>query len=200
MKQILKNSAVLLFILSISLTTKAQVGAFGINYVISVPLGNTGDFIGSTSYRGMSFEYTYVPDDHFGVHVEGGWNYFQETLDKATYDYKTLSITGKQYRYTESVPFFIGLNYFILPEAWIKPYVALGLGIIYTEKRNEVGMYSITEDSWQFGLKPEAGVAVELSDNTFLKLSAKYYNTFKTNDLEAQSFLGLNMGLAFMVD
>jgi hypothetical protein len=88
-----------------------------------------------------------VPDDHFGVHVEGGWNNFYEKKEKTTYEYKTLAVTGIQYRYVESVPIFVGANYFILPEAIVKPYVAFGLGLIYTEKRNDVGLYTLSSDS-----------------------------------------------------
>lgn len=190
----------LALVVCFSMAAKAQVSAFGFNYVISVPTGNTGDFIGEASYRGASFEYTYVPDDHIALHFEGGWNNFYEKIDKATYEYKTASITGTQYRYTESVPLFLGVHYLILPEAIIKPYAGLSIGLMYTDKRNDVGMYSIMSDSWQFGFKPEAGVAVELGENTYLKLSAKYYQTLKTNDLVAQSFIGFNMGLAFKVE
>lgn len=178
----------------------AQVNTFGLNYAISVPLGNTADFIKEASYRGMSFEYIYVPDDNFGVQLEGGWNNFYEKVNKATYEYKTLSITGIQYRYIESVPLFVGLNYFVLPESFIKPYAGLSAGLVYTEKRNEVGLYSLSSDSWQFGLKPELGAAIELGESTYLKLSAKYYYMFRTDDLDAQSFLGFNMGLAFKVE
>jgi outer membrane protein W len=181
-------------------TTNAQVSTFGLNYNISIPTGNSGDFIGEASFRGASFEYTYVPDDHFGVHFEGGWNNFYEKIDKATYERGTLAITGTQYRYTESVPLFVGLNYFALPDAVIKPYAALGLGMIYTEQRNDVGLYSLVSNGWQFGLKPELGAAVALSENTFLKLSAKYYYGFRTDNLDAQSYIAFNMGLAFKVE
>lgn len=178
----------------------AQVSTFGLNYNISVPLGNSSDFVSNTSYRGASFEYTYVPDDHFGLHFEGGWNNFYQKHDKASYDRGTFTITGVQYRYTESVPLFLGMNYFVLPEAMIKPYAALGIGSIYTEQRNDVGLYSFVTNGWQFGLKPEVGAAINLSENTFFKLSAKYYYGFKTDLLDAQSYIAVNLGLAFKVE
>jgi outer membrane protein W len=184
----------------VAVKTQAQVSTFGLNYNISIPTGNSADFIGEASFRGASFEYTFVPDDNFGVHFEGGWNNFYEKVDKATYERGTLSLTGTQYRYIESVPLFVGLNYFALPDAVIKPYAALGLGLIYTEQRNDVGMYSLISNGWQFGLKPELGAAVSLSESTFLKLSAKYYYGFKTDNLDAQSFIAFNMGLAFKVE
>jgi outer membrane protein W len=185
---------------SMATFVKAQVSTFGVNYVIGLPMGNTSDFIKDPSYRGASFEYTYIPDDHFGIHFEGGWNYFSQKIEKGTYEYKTLAITGTQYRYVESVPLFIGINYFALPEAVVKPYVAFGAGMMYLEQRNDVGLYSIYSHSWQFGIKPELGVAMNLSDNVFLKLSAKYYQSFKTDNLDAQAYMGLNMGLAFKVE
>ncbi len=194
------KNIVLALVVCFSMAAKAQVSAFGFNYVISVPTGNTSDFIGEASYRGASFEYTYVPDDHIALHFEGGWNNFYEKIDRTTYEYKTASITGTQYRYLESVPLFLGVHYIILPEAIVKPYVGLDIGLMYTDVRADIGMYSILIDSWQFGFKPEAGAAIELGDNAYLKLSAKYYQTFKTNDLAAQSFVGFNMGLAVKVE
>lgn len=190
----------LMLILGISIAAKAQVSTFGINYVIGLPMGNTGDFIKDPSYRGASFEYLYIPDDHIGIAFEGGWNYFYQKIDRGTYEYKTLSITGTQYRYIESVPLFLGVHYIVLPEAVVKPYVGLGAGVIYTEKRNDVGLYSFGSNAWQFGFKPEAGVAMNLTDNVLFKLSAKYYTTFKTDRLEAQSYMGFNMGFVFKVE
>lgn len=190
----------LMLVLTISIAAKAQVSTFGINYVIGLPMGNSHDFIKDPSYRGASFEYTYIPDDHFGIHFEGGWNYFYQKIDKATYEKKTLSITGIQYRYLETVPLFIGINYFMLPESVVKPYIAFGAGMMYNEERNDVGIYSFYSSAWQFGLKPELGVAMNLNENILLKLSAKYYQSFKTDRLDAQSYMGFNMGLAFKVE
>jgi opacity protein-like surface antigen len=197
----MKNIRILGLMVMVSMATfaNAQISTFGINYVIGMPMGETGDFINDPSYRGASFEYTYIPDDHWGVHFEGGWNYFYQKIDRATYEYKTLAITGTQYRYVESVPLFVGINYFALPEAVVKPYVAFGAGVMYNERWNDVGLYRIGNSAWQFGLKPEAGVAMNLSDDIFFKLSAKYYVSFETDRLEGQSFLGFNMGLAFKV-
>ncbi len=179
---------------------KAQVSTFGLNYNISIPTGTSADFIGEASFRGASFEYTYVPDDHFGVHFEGGWNNFYEKFDEATYERGTMSITGTQYRYTERVPLLLGLNYFALPDAIIKPYAAFGLGMLYTEQRNDVGLYSFVTNGWQFAIKPELGAAVNISENTFLKLSAKYYYGVKTDNLDAQTYIAFNMGLAFRLE
>lgn len=178
----------------------AQVSTFGLNYNISIPTGESSDFIKDASYRGASFEYTYIPDDHFGVHFEGGWNNFYQKHDKATYERGTMAVTGVQYRYTESVPLFVGMNYFMMPESMIKPYAALGLGTIYTEQRNDVGLYSFISNGWQFGIKPEIGAAINLSENTFFKLSAKYYYGIKTDNLNAQTYIAFNMGLAFKVE
>jgi opacity protein-like surface antigen len=198
----MKNMRILGLLVMLSMATfvKAQVSTFGVNYVIGLPMGNTGDFIKDPSYRGASFEYTYVPDDHFGIHFEGGWNYFYQKIDKTTYEYKTLSITGTQYRYVESVPLFVGMNYFIMPEAVVKPYVAFGAGVMYNEQWNDVGLYRIGNTSWQFGIKPELGVAFALNENVLFKFSGKYYQSFKTDRLDAQSFLGINMGFAFKVE
>jgi opacity protein-like surface antigen len=190
----------LMLMMGIGMIAKAQVSTFGINYVIGMPLGNTKDFIKDPSYRGASFEYLYIPDDHIGIQFEGGWNYFYQKIDRGTYEQKTLSITGTQYRYIETVPLFLGVSYIVLPEAIVKPYISFGAGVVYTEKRNDVGLYSFGSNSWQFGLKPEVGVGINLSDNVLFKFSAKYYGTFKTDQLDAMSYLGLNMGLAFKVE
>ncbi len=197
--KIVKHIALMVTLCATTLAN-AQVSTFGLNYNISIPTGNSADFISDASFRGASFEYTYIPDDNFGIHFEGGWNNFYEKFDEATYERGTMSITGTQYRYTESVPLFVGLNYFLMPESFIKPYAALGLGTIYTEQRNDVGLYSFISNGWQFGLKPELGAAINLSENTFLKLSAKYYYGFKTDHLNAQTYIAFNMGLAFRVE
>lgn len=195
------KSIIFSFVLSILLCdyATAQVQTYGFNYVIGVPTGNKGDYISDASYRGASFEFTYVPDDAFGLHVEGGWNHFYQSLPSGTYEFGTLAITGKQYRYSTSVPIIVGVNYLILAETMIKPYVAFGAGLMYTENTLEAGLYSISREAWQFAIKPEAGVAIELTDGLYGKLSAKYYQTIKTEQVKGQSFIGFNMGLAFLV-
>lgn len=181
-------------------SASAQETLFAVNYATAVPLGNTKEFNKDFSWRGMSFEYHYFAGDNFGISFDGGWQYMNEVIEKTTYTFDNLAVTGKQYRYTKCVPLILGLTYVPMPEAMVKPYAVLGLGTIYTERRNEVSVYSIYTDAWQFAIKPELGVAVELSANTLFKLSAKYHYGFQSNDMDAQSFLGIHAGLAFTVE
>jgi opacity protein-like surface antigen len=189
-----------LIIIGLAGTVQGQVSTFGFNYNISIPTGNLGDYVSLASYQGASFEYTYVPDESFGVHFEGGWNNFYEKRANASYERGTATLTGTQYRYSTNVPLLVGLNYFFLPESTVSPYVAVGAGTVYSRWRTEVGLYSLYADAWQFAFKPELGVNIGLSENTFIHLSTKYYQTIKTNDLKAQSFIAFNIGLAFLVE
>jgi opacity protein-like surface antigen len=175
----------------------AQESSIGFHYTVGVPLGKTADFINVPSYKGGSVEYIHIPYKYVGFHIEAGASYFTQSLTKSTYQFRTLTVTGTQNRYNTMVHSMVGIHYLILPDAVVIPYVALGAGPYYTEQVNEVGVYSIRQAAWMVAIKAEAGVAMNLTDNSCLKISARYYQAFKNNRLDAQSLLGMNIGYAY---
>lgn len=160
---------------------KAQM--LNLNYQMSVPLGDLKDFTNKASFRGFDVEYHQFlgADERFSIGGAIGWNVYYKDKNDASGNFKfsgsdeVYTITGNQYRYINTVPMLaIGRFYFTDNNTAVRPYVGLGLGTSWTEKRLEVGQFSSTVSRWQFAMAPEVGMYVPLSSQFALNFGAKY--------------------------
>jgi len=185
---------------SLFITTKSyaqQESYMSLQYSVSFGSGDLGDYISAASWRGALLEYRSALRGNLMVGVDLGWNVFYEKKDYDTYTVDTESLSGTQYRYQNAVPILVSADYLILSEGALKPYVGLGIGTLYSERSTDMGMYRWKQNPWQFAVKGELGVLYALSYNTSVKFAAKYYNGFKSNSLDGQSYFSLNLGMAW---
>jgi len=187
------------FVLVLTARQAFSQSAFTAQYAINFPLGNTADYIGATSFRGISLDYRYNLQPNIAIGVGTGWYTFYEQKDYGTYnnDDGSLAISGLQYRYINSAPILFVGDYYFSPEEKFSPFVGLGIGITYNEVRTQMSQYYVNTDSWQFSLAPEVGVMVAGTTGVSGFLSARYNSNFKTSELDAQSYLTLNVGVMF---
>ncbi len=168
-----------------------------IEYPIAFGVGDLGEFIDEPSFRGFNFGYRYLVDEEVAIGMDIGWQTFYEDRDLATYTDGTQSITGKQYRYMNMFTASAQVDKVFAPGSDLRPFVGIGAGTSYARRTVDMGQWSLEKDPWQFMLQPEAGVSLYLSNGNAVLLSANYYWSFETQQLEAQSFLSLNIGYAF---
>lgn len=128
---------------------KAQM--LNLNYQISVPLGDLKDFTNETSFRGMDLEYHKFVTDRFSLGAAIGWNVFYQDKNHATGDFSfkgnknIYTMTGNQYRYVNTVPLTAIGRYFLTDgTSAVQPFLGLGAGARWTEKRLELGQYTST--------------------------------------------------------
>jgi opacity protein-like surface antigen len=170
---------------------------FMIEYPIAFGVGDLGEFIDEPSFRGISLGYRKVVDEEIAVGLDVGWQTFYEAMDLATYTDGTQSITGKQFRYMNMFTASVQVDKVFSPGSDLRPFVGIGAGTSNARRRVDMGQWSLEKDPWQFMLQPEAGVSLYLTNGNAMVLSANYFWGFKTQQLEAQSFLSLNIGYAF---
>lgn len=166
-------------------------------YTISVPLGNTAEFMKKTSLRGATVDYKFHFNDVASVGVSLGWYVFFDQRDYDTYTLKseTMSLSGMQNRYINSIPILVTANYFLMSGAKVSPFAGLGIGTTYNEAALVMGMYSLYVDSWHFTLAPELGARINLAPGVSGLLSGRYNVNFENADLDTQSYIGLNIGV-----
>jgi hypothetical protein len=180
----------------------SATGAFAQNsfmswqYSIGFGSGDLHDFVGKTSFRGATYNYSKLVNDGVALGLEIGWNAFYEEKADALYNRGNFDFYGKQYRYSNQVPLLFTISYFPMYDDDLTPFVSLGIGTMYSEDRVTMGTWDIYRDAWPFTLKPELGVQIQTGGLGF-SLSTKYYYGFKTNDLPAQSFFTINFGFVF---
>lgn len=167
-----------------------------IQYSINFPMGKTADYISKPSFRGATFDYRYevTPSVLLGFSV--GWYTFYQDAGYDSYTSKNdeITATGQQFRYMNSVPLLFAVDYYLNEEDF-RPFVGLALGTTYNRVDLEMGMYNLRWDPWQFTLAPEAGLAYKITGGTSAVASVRYNISFKSGDLDTQSFLGLNIGI-----
>jgi opacity protein-like surface antigen len=191
-------TTLIVFFLMIASQAFSQ-STFTAQYAINFPLGNTSDYIGETSFRGISLDYRYHLQPNIALGIGTGWYTFYEQKDYGTYssDDGALSVSGVQYRYINSLPILFVGDYYFSPEEKFSPFVGLGIGITYNEINTEMGQFYVDTDTWQFSLAPEVGIRMGASTGVWGFLSARYNNCFETSELDAQSYVTLNVGLMF---
>ena len=184
---------------------KAQM--LNLNYQLSVPLGDLKDFTNETSFRGMDLEYHKFVTDRFSLGAAIGWNVFYQDKNHATGDFSfkgnknIYTMTGNQYRYVNTVPLTAIGRYFLTDgTSAVQPFLGLGAGARWTEKRLELGQYTSTLSRWQFTFAPEIGMMVPFNDQVALNVGARYnYATRASHGRipEFQSFT-FSIGLILM--
>ncbi len=188
--------AVLLTLIITATQVNAQESLFSIQYSVGFGTGDLKDFNSAASFRGMSFEYRYMMQPAYSVGFETSYNLFYDKMDYATYTKGTISVSGIQYRYTHAVPVLAAFDYYLKPDGEINPFVGLGIGTLYTYRDLDMGMFTLENDVWQFALRPQVGVLVSTSFADLI-VAAKYFNGFKANDTDGQSYFTINVGLVF---
>lgn len=158
---------------------KAQM--LNLNYQISLPLKDVKDFTDKASFRGFDVEYHHFLGEYFSVGAAIGWNVYYQDKENVSGNFmfrgneNVYTITGNQYRYINTVPMLaIGRYYFTDTESAVRPYLGLGIGTSWTEKRLEVGQFSSTISRWQFAVSPEIGLYIPVSDQFGFNLGARY--------------------------
>ena len=68
----------------------------------------------------------------------------------------------------------IGRYYFTDNTTAVRPFVGLGIGTSWTERRLEVGQFASTISRWQFALAPEVGMYIPINDQFAFNVGARY--------------------------
>lgn len=170
-----------------------------VTYSVGFPSGDLKDFITKTSWRGINFDFQKMVQPNIGVGFSMGWNVFYEDLAYDTYTVDNISLSGKQWRYSNHIPLLISSSYYLKPGEQLNPFVGLGVGTIYSIRNTDMNLYTIEEEAWNFALQPSIGVLIQASDVTSFHVSMKYNYGFQAgSELQnAQSYLALNVGFTF---
>ena len=180
-----------------SIVAKGQETVIIVNYLPSLSLGETADFTDNFSPRGVDFEVNKFLKEDLSVGFVIGWNIFREKISGETFDYRELTITGTQFRYTNVTPLNVNVKKYFSAgeESDIRPYAGVGLGTNYAKRTNEIGVFVLSEDKWQFNVAPEIGLHYDMNRNNILSLKVKYNYSPKAGDFPATSYLSFGIGI-----
>ncbi len=189
-------------LIGLAMNSNAQ-SFWAINWDISTGAGDTGDFIGNVNVRGASLDGRVFINDNFAVGGHLGWSTLYEKLTdlppiEIEKDGISGEISGTQMHYLNVFPALVTSHYYF-ESGNVKPYIGLGLGGVWTEQRNDVGLRSIYADSFAFGVQPEAGVFIPIGLNSSgINLAMKYLYGTSAGDLNSLGLFTFSVGFAFM--
>ncbi|QDH80488.1 OmpW family protein [Echinicola soli] len=181
-------------LLNVQLLKAQGTSQFQVNYTPSLPLGDVADYTGNFSFRGINIAYEYHITEYLGLGITTGINTYYEDIQgvenvKVDIDGKMVTLSGKRYNYTNSVPILATANYYFSPEGQLRPYVGLGIGGYYVMKWTEIGQYQVRDNGFQFGLAPRVGVLKPLAYGLGLHLAAQYNAGFGEDPFSSVDFM-----------
>jgi len=165
-----------------------------VNYLPSIPFGETADYTSGISPRGLDFEANRFIGDDLSIGVNVAWIIFREKVGPELFEMNDLDIYGTQFRYQNMVPIDIVFKKYFITGTYT-PYLGIGAGIQYVQQRNDIGVFSLTDDKWLFHTAPELGVLFDLTPSTVLSVKAKYNYSPKAGDFPSTSYMSLGIGL-----
>ncbi len=182
----------------ITISAFSQTNLTALQYSMGFGAGEMHDFINPASFRGFTVDYRSLVRPNVGVGVDIGWNVFYDEMPDDVYEYKNLTYSGKQWRYSNHFPMLAAADYYMKPDAQVSGFAGLGLGTMYTLQNTDMSTYTFEKDAWHFVIRPEIGVIIKAAPGVGLMLASKYYYGFKAGDLPAQGYFTINVGFVFV--
>jgi len=178
----------------------AQADDFvALTWGMALPSGDLKDYTGKFSLRGFTFEGRHFFKDNWSVGGSLNYNTFYETTDELI-SIENRDISGTQFRVVYSMPLLATAHYYINWDYYqkVRPYVGLGVGAYRMERRLDIGVYSIRERNWHFGLAPEFGIGIPFDFTKSICFNVKYNYAFEAGGIGPYSYWGFNLGAAWM--
>ncbi|WP_067150054.1 outer membrane beta-barrel protein [Pseudotamlana agarivorans] len=182
--------------LVLTLSTFAQE-KYSLSYIIGIPSGPTADFTPSTSFRGVGFDFTYMLSKELGIGASVGLQTFYDDLGKQTITDGTETTTATRYHYINSLPVYATASYFFNNSNNVTPFVSLGIGLMYNQIDEEIGVYTLEDDAWQFSMRPEIGLEYTINYGVSLRAAGRYNYAAKSGDVDGLSHFGIALGVTW---
>ncbi len=193
-----------LLIIGLVFSSNAQSSYWTINWDMSAGMGETGDFVNTFNFRGMSFDGRGFINSNVTIGGFLEWvTLYEKESNLPPYEFGSEdvggSISGTQSRYLNVFPILVTSHYYFDTGSDTKPYVGIGLGGVYVESRLDLGMNYFYEDTFGFAAMPEVGVYVPFGySGTGLNLAVRYLYGSAAGDLDTLSMFSFAVGFGFM--
>ena len=170
-----------------------------IQWNISVPTGDFENFINESSVRGIQFGGTYHFETNVTLGGSVGYGAFFKKTGRMTVDYNNNTITAIHFRDLYSYYFMAEAGYAYQTDFIITPYGRMGIGAYYTEMVAQIGLLYWTDESWNFGLRPEIGALIALPNSGVgFIVNAKYNAAINySENLDNLNYFTFGIGFIF---
>lgn len=172
---------------------------FGMTWIMSSPTANSKQFTNDYSFRGLGMEWRQFKGSSTSVGLSLAWNCLnEETLETSSIG--QVDITGDQFRYINAYSILLaGHKYLGTNQGNARPFIGVKTGTYYINRRVDVGIWTVSDNSWHFGVAPELGFAVPMRhavDGEAFYAAVRYNYAFAAGGTPYQSWIGIDIGIA----
>jgi hypothetical protein len=168
-----------------------QHSQMSFSYQMAFPSADLKEFIPENDYLGWDFEMKAMVTHNLALGGHIGYQGFYKKYPRDTYEFPQGAITTTVFKYYYTIPMQLVATWYFIPEGMIQPFIGMNVGVNYNERRGEIGLYVVEDNSWNFSFAPEAGVIVPFGHYSQwgLNVRGKYnYNVYSRTDNIGQEF------------
>jgi len=186
---------VLLSVLTLALVPSvagAQMTFAGLTYNFSFPAVDLDRYVGQNSWYGATLDLRkhLTGNPHVLMGFSTGWYVFYNNVNQLI-ELDNGAISGDQYRNFNIVPLLANATYLLGTSDQARPFVTLHAGAYYARQQLDIGLYSITQSNWHFGVAPEFGVVFPVQTETDMYINMRYHYLLGAGDYLGGSSLTL---------
>jgi len=186
----------LLILISSAPAATGQGSLTGLSWDPSFPTGDTREFIGKFSWRSFGLDVKGFLTPQFTMGASFDWRLFNEVTSK-TIEIEDGHVSGTQTRRLYAIPVLLTTSYYFgsfrdYPR--FIPYIGGGGGAYYIEEKLEIGVYTMKQKAWNFGLCAEIGTLFQFSYG-YAMLRFKYHYAFESEDVAPVSWWSVGIGI-----
>jgi hypothetical protein len=175
---------------------RGQSALTSLSWDPSFPAGQTKDFIDKASWRSFGMDVKGFLTPRFTMGASFDWRLLNEVTDKII-EIEDGHASGAQTRRVYAIPLLLTSHYYFgsfkdYPN--YIPYVGGGAGAYWIEEKLEIGVYTVQEKAWNFGLCVEIGTLFQFSYGYAL-VRFKYNYAFESEDVDPVSWWSVGIGL-----
>lgn len=166
-----------------------------VSYEMAVGVGDTWDFVGRFSPRGISIDYLYYLTPQIGLGVMMGWNDF-EIKERGTFTDQRVTLTGTQIRRLDTWLLNASFNYGFLPiDRFASPHLGLNMGVYRTRRGIDYGWWGVMDEGWHFGFAPDLGVNLNFK-KFLIQLGCRFHWAIQTSSSDGERWVTFNIGFS----
>jgi len=177
----------------------SEQASFFMGYEIGLPTGSLGDFVSDASFRG--FDMGGLWPVWRGLYLGPVFSHhtFNEHEGSNTYLIEDGAITADFYTYARFWTMAgLARYHFLPPDAFVRPYVGLRMGMTFVTAATLVADLSIYYEPLGFALSPEVGLLIRALPIMHINVGLRYdFTTASEGPLDNASFLPFHLGLVF---
>jgi len=164
-----------------------------LNYEMSIPTGDTSDFVDQTSFRGIGFEGRWFQAHNTSIGYSLDWNVLHEKTSDAIVA-NNATVSGVQDRTINVFPMLVTGHYYFGPDHLF--FAGLGAGLYFMEQRLDIGIFTLDNDTWHLGVAPEIGMAFDLTYDVKAILGLRYNYGFEASGTKID-YMTVKFGIGF---